>query len=190
MNAGYKRAGFSLIEMLAVVLVIVLLTSVVSLNVGSGGEDLKREQIARRLAAMMGEAQVEAEFSGADHGLYFELTGSLQERRFRGSWLRRYDQGWAETKGNQALMESVTFPEATEIFLTLSSDPDVEITSRPLDLRPEPHIIFYAGGEVTEGTIEWTDAKSGELLYLMEWDLFGRVVLLAGGEEASRLEFP
>ena len=157
---------------------------------GSRQSQVQREQLAQRLAAMMGEAQVEAEFSGADHGLYFELTGTLQESRFRGSWLRRYDQGWAETKGNQALMESVTFPEGTEIFLTLSNDPDVEITSRPLDLRPEPHIIFYAGGEVTEGTLEWTDAKSGELLYLLEWDLFGRASLLAGGEEVSRLDFP
>ena len=42
---------------------------------------------------------------------------------------------------------------------------------------------------MTEGTLEWTDAKSGELLYLLEWDLFGRVALLAAGEEVSRLEF-
>ena len=72
-----KTLGFSLIEMLVVVLVIVLLTSVVSLNVGSGGSVIERDQTARRLASLMAHAQVEAEFSGADHGLYFERLGDL-----------------------------------------------------------------------------------------------------------------
>ena len=185
-----KTLGFSLIEMLVVVLVIVLLTSVVSLNVGSGGSVIERDQTARRLASLMAHAQVEAEFSGADHGLYFERLGDLGNVSYRAHWLRRYDQGWAEPKGNMALVEPIMFPDGTELFLTLSSDPDVEITARPVDLRPEPQIVFYASGEVSEGGLEWLEASTGSLLYQLEWDLLGRIELLLAGEGESLLASP
>lgn len=185
-----KTLGFSLVEMLVVVLVIVLLTSVVSLNVGSGGGVIERDQTARRLAGLMAHAQVEAEFSGADHGLYFERLGDLGNVSYRAHWLRHYDQGWAEPKGNMALVEPIMFPEGTELFLTLSSDPDVEITARPVDLRPEPQIVFYASGEVSEGGLEWVEASTGSLLYQFEWDLLGRIELLLAGEGESLLASP
>lgn len=185
-----KTSGFSLVEMLVVVLVIVLLTSVVSLNVGSGGGVIERDQTARRLAGLMAHSQVEAEFSGADHGLYFERLGDLGNVSYRAHWLRHYDQGWAEPKGNMALVEPIMFPEGTELFLTLSSDPDVEITARPVDLRPEPQIVFYASGEVSEGGLEWVEASTGSLLYQFEWDLLGRIELLLAGEGESLLASP
>ena len=185
-----KTSGFSLVEMLVVVLVIVLLTSVVSLNVGSGGGVIERDQTARRLAGLMAHAQVEAEFSGADHGLYFERLGDLGNVSYRAHWLRHYDQGWAEPKGNMALVEPIIFPEGTELFLTLSSDPDVEITARPVDLRPEPQIVFYASGEVSEGGLEWVEASTGSLLYQFEWDLLGRIDLFLAGEGESLLASP
>lgn len=50
------QRGFSLIEMLAVVFVVVLLTSLVSLNVGSGGADINRENKVREVAAMLSYA--------------------------------------------------------------------------------------------------------------------------------------
>jgi general secretion pathway protein H len=190
MKANIKNLGFSLIEMLVVVLVIVLLTSVVSLNVGSGGSEIERDQSARRLASLMSHAQVEAEFSGADHGLYFEQVSGRGDVRYRAHWLRLYDQGWAETKGNTALAEPIIFPEGSEIFLSLSSDPDVEITVRPIDLRPTPQVVFYASGEVTEGGLEWMDASTGSLLYQYEWDLLGRIDLLLEGEGESILASP
>ena len=190
MKSHPKALGFSLIEMLVVVLVIVLLTSVVSLNVGSGGSVIERDQTARRLASLMAHAQVEAEFSGADHGLYFERLGDLGNVSYRAHWLRRYDQGWAEPKGNMALVEPIMFPDGTELFLTLSSDPDVEITARPVDLRPEPQIVFYASGEVSEGGLEWVEASTGSLLYQFEWDLLGRIELLLAGEGESLLASP
>ena len=190
MRIKLNTEGFSLVEMLVVVLVVVLLTSVVSLNVGSGGRDIDRDQSARRLAGLMAHAQVEAEFSGADHGLYFERIGGLGAVRYRGHWLRLYDQGWAEPRGNLALEEPVAFPEGTEIYLTLSGDPDVEITDRPIDLRPEPHIVFYASGEVSEGALDWVDGATGSLLYQFEWDLLGRMELLLAGEGESLLANP
>ena len=41
-NSFFRQRAFSLIELLVVVLVIVMLTTVVSLNVGTGGRGIKR----------------------------------------------------------------------------------------------------------------------------------------------------
>ena len=91
-NRRVLAAGFSLIELLITVLVIVLLTSVVSLNVGDGGRRAKQEDLARHFANVMAYAQAEAEMSGVDHGLYLQ-QGGRGERRYEAHWLRRYDQG-------------------------------------------------------------------------------------------------
>ena len=94
----YRAAGFSLIEMLITVLVIVLLTSLVSLGVGRGGQDLKRLEQAEHLVSLMAYVQTEAELSGADHGLYLERQIVSGGDRYVGHWLRQYDQGWAEPR--------------------------------------------------------------------------------------------
>ena len=74
-NKRVLAGGFSLIELLITVLVIVLLTSVVSLNVGDGGRRAKQEDLARHFANVMAYAQAEAEMSGVDHGLYLQQGG-------------------------------------------------------------------------------------------------------------------
>lgn len=61
--------GFSLIELLIAVLVIVLLTSVVSLNVGRGSSEITLREDAQHLLALMEYVQTEAEMSGADRSL-------------------------------------------------------------------------------------------------------------------------
>ena len=61
MTMAKHHKGFSLIEMLAVVFVVVLLTSLVSLNVGSGSADISRDNEVREVAALIGYAITEAE---------------------------------------------------------------------------------------------------------------------------------
>jgi len=77
-NGLSLQRAFSLIELLVVVLVIVMLTTVVSLNVGTGGRGIKRANEVRQLAATMGYAQSEAELSGADYGLLVEARSDAR----------------------------------------------------------------------------------------------------------------
>ena len=63
---GRRSSGFSLIEMLVVVFVVVMLTSLVSLNVGSGGADISRDNQVRQVSSLLSYALTEAEMSGAD----------------------------------------------------------------------------------------------------------------------------
>jgi len=126
--------------------------------------------------------QSEAEMSGADHGLYLERSDGFNGTQYAGYWLRRYDQGWSDPRGSAEVLETFTFSEDVEISLALIGDPEVEITDRDPDLNPAPQIVLFAGGEVTEGELDWTDPRSGELLYRLRWDLLGRIEFLPKGE--------
>lgn len=177
------QRGFSLLELLVVVLVIVLLTSVVNLNVGSGGADIARGDEVRQLAALLGYAQTEAEFSGSDYGLYLERLSTEDGREYVGHWLRRYDQGWSAPEGTGDVLEPFRFASGVDLSLSLTGAPDIEITDRGPDLRPSPQIVLFAGGETTEGAIDWIDSVTGAVLYRLRWDLFGRTTLMPAGRE-------
>ncbi|HBQ02648.1 MAG TPA: general secretion pathway protein GspH [Halieaceae bacterium] len=177
-----RQTGFSLIEMLAVVFVVVLLTSLVSLNVGSGSSDISRENKVREVAALLGYALTEAELSGTDHGLLIHRLDGF-EGSYGGLWLRRYDQGWAEPLSRNTAFEDVFFEPDIELELRLDEQPPVDIEALEDDTNPPPQLILFAGGEVTPGELDWIDLRSGDLLYRLRWDLFGRMTFMPKGIE-------
>lgn len=176
------QRGFSLIEMLAVVFVVVLLTSLVSLNVGSGGADINRENKVREVAAMLSYALTEAELSGTDHGFLIHRLAE-GDTTYQGLWLRRYDQGWAPPLSLNSAFEDLDFERGVELELQLEEQPLVDFEVLEEDTNPPPQIILFAGGEVTPGELTWIDERTGDLLYILRWDLFGRMQFLPKGLE-------
>ena len=176
------QRGFSLIEMLAVVFVVVLLTSLVSLNVGSGGADINRENKVREVAAMLSYGLTEAELSGTDHGLLIHRL-SEGDSTYQGLWLRRYDQGWAPPLSLNDAFDDLIFEPGIELELQLEEQPLVDFEILEEDTNPPPQIILFAGGEVTPGELTWIDDRTGDLLYTLRWDLFGRMQFLPRGRE-------
>jgi general secretion pathway protein H len=177
------QKGFSLIEMLAVVFVVVLLTSLVSLNVGSGSSEINRENQVRDVAALLGYALTEAELSGTDHGLLIHQLDGFDEGSYGGLWLRRYDQGWAEPLSLNNAFEDLVFETGITLELRLEEQPPVDFKVLEEDTNPPPQIVLFAGGEVTPGELDWIDERSGDLLYTLRWDLFGRMTFMPNGIE-------
>ena len=175
------QRGFSLIELLVAVFVIVLLTGVVSLNVGRGGAELELESEVRHLAGLLAFSSAEAGLSAADHGLFIARDTDLDSPGYEGVWLRRFDQGWAAPRGSAEVFEPLAFSTGYELRLDLTGQPEVELLSYDPDLNPSPQIVAWAGGEMTPGSLEWLDRHTGELLYLLEWDLIGRMTLMPRG---------
>lgn len=180
------QRGFSLIEMLAVVFVVVLLTSLVSLNVGTGGADINRENKVREVAAMLSYALTEAELSGTDHGLLIHRLAD-RDSNYQGLWLRRYDQGWAPPLSLNDAFDDLKFEPGVELELQLEEQPFVDFEILEEETNPPPQIIFFAGGEVTPGELTWIDDRTGDLLYILRWDLFGRMQLLPKGLEPDEM---
>jgi prepilin-type N-terminal cleavage/methylation domain-containing protein len=176
------QTGFSLIEMLAVVFIVVLLTSLVSLNVGSGSSEINRENKVREVAALLGYALTEAELSGTDYGLLIHRLDGF-DGSYGGLWLRRYDQGWAEPLSLNNAFEDLLFESGVELELRLEEQPPIDFEVLEEDTNPPPQIILFAGGEVTPGELDWIDERSGDLLYTLRWDLFGRMIFLPKGIE-------
>ncbi len=174
--------GFSFIELLVAIFVIVLLTGVVSLNVGRGGEDLQLEGEVRYLANLMSFAGTEAGLSAADHGLLITADSAAQGTRYQGLWLRRFDQGWASPRASADVFVPFVFIAGTKLLLTLEGQPSVDMPIYDPTLNAAPQIVMWAGGEMTPGSIEWIDDLTGELSYRLEWDLLGRMTALPNGE--------
>ncbi len=174
--------GFSFIELLVAVFIIVLLTGVVTLGVGRGGSDLRLGEEVRYVANLLSLASTEAGLSASDHGLFIGLALEDGVDRYQGVWLQRFDQGWATPRVSAEIFGPLWFDEHVELRLTLDGQPDIEIEEYEPELNPPPQIVAWAGGEMTPGALEWIDQKTGERLYRLEWDLLGRMTLLPRGE--------
>ena len=181
MRLNGRVRGFSLIELLVAVFVIVLLTGVVSLNVGRGGAELELEGEVRHLSGLLAFASAEAGLSASDHGLFIARVSDMGSPGYEGIWLRRFDQGWAAPRGSAEVFKPLKLAAGFELRLDLSGQPEIELLPYEPDLNPSPQIVAWAGGEMTPGSLGWFDSRTGELLYRLEWDLLGRMTLMPRG---------
>ncbi len=188
MKALYQ-AGFSLLELLVALFVVVIITSLVTLALNSGGQDMALEARARSLADTSGFALDEAQMRGVDMGLLIERSRESDGSSYRISWLEKMPQGWRTPMVDRDIFSHRAFPAGIELELELEGVP-VELLAR-LDgflagsgktTETVPQVIFYASGEVTMGSIVLRQVETGEPLWRIEWDLLGRFTLLHQGE--------
>ena len=90
--------GFSLLELLVALFVVIMVTSLVSLNVSPGGGDLRLETQLRNLVGVAGYALDEAEFLGRDFGLLLQELDEGGERVYSYEWRERLPAGWREPR--------------------------------------------------------------------------------------------
>ena len=93
-TSGDQR-GFSLLELLVTLFVVVLITSLVTLNVTSGGYDIRLEAKVRNLADVASYALDEAQMLGRDYGLLLQQLDVDGEVVYSYSWRERLPEGWS-----------------------------------------------------------------------------------------------
>ena len=165
--------GFSLLEMLLVLFVVVLLTSLVTLNLGGDGGGREARQTLTTLRAAAAYAIDEAQFSGRDFGL-------LVQRADDGSdglvlrWRERLPQGWRAPERSAEIFADIR-PAGD---LTLILDGEAVIPAAPgAAVGPAdtlPQWLFLASGETQSGELLLRHAQSAELLGRLSWDALGR----------------
>tara|TARA_R110002072_G_scaffold247384_2_gene406575 strand:+ start:21314 stop:21928 length:615 start_codon:yes stop_codon:yes gene_type:complete len=180
-----RQRGFSLLELLVTLMVIVLVTSLVSFTVSSGGEEIRLEATVRNLAEVASYALDEAQMTGVDYGLLLEEDSEARVPTYSYSWLQRQRDGWDDPVSGKDLFNKGRLPPEIELELELEDAPLVELSldeDRDAVEPVKPQIVFYASGEATVGAINVRERATGDLLWRIEWDLLGRFEVLRRGE--------
>ena len=138
-------SGFSLLELLVVVTIIVILSGIAMLSMGTLGSDRELEREARRLRALVDLLADEAVLENRDYGLLFSETG------YRFYVFDYQTLTWLEPAGDRVLAQW-TLEEPLQLTLELD-DREVRLerdfSDMEINEQPEPQVIVFGSGEVT-----------------------------------------
>ena len=180
--AALPQRGFSLLELLVTLFVVVLITSMVTLTVSSGGQDIRLETKVRNLADVASYALDEAQMLGLDYGLLLQQVNVSSEVIYTYSWRERQPQGWRLPTTGKDVFAEQQMPADVELQLELEDVPVAELSLGGGEEEAAPQVVLYSSGETTAGAINVRRRDSGDLLWRVEWDLLGRFKLLRRGE--------
>lgn len=145
------QSGFTLLEIMVVVVLIGILTSFAVMRIG--GDDDRPEREARRLAAVLDAATDEAVIQAQELGLRLDDDGYTV--------VQLDGNGWdADAFRHDRALAPHTLPG--DLALSISTD-DLPGERTPGDDDDLPHILILSSGEVTpfEATIRRSGARNG-----------------------------
>jgi len=159
-------AGFSLIEILVVTVILAVTAVAVTLAVGGAGGERQLARDAERLRALIGYACEQAELSGRQIGLSIDHDGYRFSRGERADWLPERDgelrpRKWSVsadallTRDGQRVDVGAAFPEKPQLVCFSSG----ELTAFRLDLALPDSTTRYrldgrANGEVAGSIVD------------------------------------
>ena len=186
-SAGTAQ-GFSLVEMLVVLFVVVLLTGLVSLSVDSGaGDRILRERV-EALVAVATYALDEAQFVGSDFGLLFTRgLNAAGEDVTRAHWRQRLPAGWRAPPAQGEVFAPIEFPGEVELDLVLDGAQVVldDAAAAAAQRGRAPQWLLLSSGETQAGELSLRERRSGELLWRLDWDALARFDSRSGDQPSS-----
>lgn len=180
MAARHRFAGFTLLELLMVILVVGILSSVVLLNINLGGPERQLPEEAERLSALLALASDEAVMENREYGLKVEAGGYVF------LCFSEDTQRWRPCAGR--LFAAHQLPEGLELRLLTESRlrlPRKPAEERPLtgnagteadsDVHIEPDLLLLSSGEATPVELELRLADDPSRRLTLRLDEIGRV---------------
>ena len=149
---GVRQRGFTLIEILVVVVIIALMAAVMTVAVGALGGDRQIEEEADRIADVLSVTLEQAELEGRDYGLRIEPDG-YEVMVFDGR------RGWTPAGGDRWFERHVLPPG-----LSVSLEAEGRLVLLRKAETPEsrlPQVITFSSGDVTPYRITLTRSSSG-----------------------------
>ena len=153
-----RASGFTLLEVLVVIVIIGIITSMAVVSTRVLGGDHEMDQEARRLVAVLGQAREDAMLEGRDVGVRIDA---------RGYDFLRYDgrtEQWL-LEGEDPLLRERALPEGLEAELWLESRP-VKLAARSApteNAAPLPQVVLMASGDAIPFELRLTRAGTQEV---------------------------
>ena len=140
-RAGADSAGFTLIEIMVVVVIIGVVAALMVLSFTLTGRDRELEKESDRLFALFTYAREQAELQTREYGVLFQDDGY----EFLTYDVRR--ALWRSVPDDEALVAR-RLPEGLGVKLTVEARPVV--LTRPKDARDKtPQVMIFSNGDLT-----------------------------------------
>lgn len=162
-----------MLELLVVIVIVGLISSMAMLKVGSGGREKLLEREAQRLHQLLAVAAQQSILQSQEFGVLLDKEGY----QFVVAGLTE----WEELKGDD-LLRPHTLPEGWGLEVVDGAEPialsSSEESSQEDKAKPQPQIIFFSTGEATPFQLR-LHAERGVGTFLLEGQANGKLKFTA-----------
>lgn len=175
-----RASGFTLLEVLVVIVIIGIITSMAVVSVRVLGGDHEMDQEARRIQAVLTQAREDAMLEGRDVGFRLDTTGYD---------FLRFDtrtERW-EAVADDPLLRERTLPDGLEASLYMEAR-QVQLPNRsePTERTPaNPQVVVMASGDLIPFEIRLARAGTEEVRRI-EGRLEGAIEIVTDDEQNRR----
>lgn len=161
MKGQAASAGFTLIEILVVLVLVGLLASLAVFTLGGDSRLRETENIVRELYLLMQTASEQAVLDNRELGLRFEDDGYrfLAFSEEEGTWVAPRER----------LFRPRSLPEWLEVTRYIENDVPRLASSSDSD-RLLPDLVFFSSGEITPFQLEITADPDADITHVLESD--------------------
>lgn len=172
-RGGKCFRGFTLLEILVVVVILGIAVTAVTLSVGSKKSTQVLEEEARRLFSVFEYAAEYTLLKAKELGFYFESD--------KYQVLIQDPKGWQPLTGEKILAPRF-LPERLKLYLSLEEN-NITLKKKLKDKTLTPQVLFLSSGEITPFEIRLTLIDKNTPEFTIRCTDEGEIILLRDGDK-------